>query len=341
MIAETMTLFVGLDIGGANLKAASPDQQAVCRPFPLWKQPDQLATNLARLLERFPDADALAVTMTGELCDCYADKREGVNAILDAVEQVANGRTVGVWTTDGRFLTPEQSRANPLSVAAANWHALASWASRFLPNRTGLLIDIGSTTTDLIPIVDGMPIPRGRTDFDRLKTGELVYLGVKRTPVYALASEPVAAELFATTDDIFLILHRCGDRPNDTDTADGRPATRPFALARLARMLGGDLTTHGEPELAAMADRLHHRFLQRIVNAAEQVWQAAYPGKPPAALISGSGEFIAREVAERLGAAHLSSLSDQVGNALSEVAPAYALAVLAAESAGFPQASRE
>src|SRR6478609_4125241 len=94
---------LGLDVGGANLKAATADKRAVSVPFPLWKHPDRLGAALAELVGRFPDATELAVTMTGELCDCYQTKREGVNAILDATELAANGRPVRVWSTDGAF----------------------------------------------------------------------------------------------------------------------------------------------------------------------------------------------------------------------------------------------
>ena len=85
---------LGLDVGGANLKAAHTGGEAVTTPFALWKQPDQLAAALADLVAGLPGFDALAVTMTGELCDCWETKREGVLAILDAVATVAAAKPV-------------------------------------------------------------------------------------------------------------------------------------------------------------------------------------------------------------------------------------------------------
>ena len=102
---------LGLDVGGANLKAAAADGRAVSVPFPLWKQPDRLPAVLAELAGRFPEADAFAVTMTGELCDCFENKRQGVNAILDAVEGAGGGAPVRVWATDGRFVDVAAARA--------------------------------------------------------------------------------------------------------------------------------------------------------------------------------------------------------------------------------------
>src|SRR5262249_27108723 len=105
---------LGLDIGGANLKAAQVDGTAWLQPFALWKNPHALAHALRQLLDRFRSRDLLAVTMTGELCDCFETKRQGVHAILDAVTEAAHGVPVRVWRTDGRFVGPAEARATPL-----------------------------------------------------------------------------------------------------------------------------------------------------------------------------------------------------------------------------------
>src|SRR5436189_45661 len=104
------------------------------------------------------------------------------------------------------FVDTETARRNHLKVASANWHALATLAGQYMPEGPGLLIDIGSTTTDVIPLLDGIPIPQGMTDPDRLARHELIYTGVRRTPVCAVTRESVAAELFATTRDVYLVL---------------------------------------------------------------------------------------------------------------------------------------
>src|SRR4051812_26156783 len=154
-------IVLGLDIGGANLKAATADKRAVSVPFALWKQPDKLPAALAELVAKFPDATELAVTMTGELCDCFETKRDGVNAIIAAVRFASGGRPIRVWSTDGVFLDSEEAKRNHLKVAAANWHALATLAGRYSLEAGGLLIDIGSTTTDIIPLNHGVPYTSG------------------------------------------------------------------------------------------------------------------------------------------------------------------------------------
>lgn len=333
------TTTLGLDVGGANLKAAAADGRAASVPFALWKHPDRLPPELAALIRhRFSDAGEFAVTMTGELCDCYETKRQGVNAILDAVEAVAGVRPVRVWSTDGEFVSVEAARAAHLKVAAANWHALATFAGRFAPTHGGLLVDIGSTTTDLIPLHHGVPHTAGATDFDRLVTRELIYAGVRRTPVCAVAQDGVAAELFATTQDVFTVLGLVPEDPADRGTADGRSATFEYSVARLARMVGADAETGDDPldRVVRFAAHVHDRLLGRLAAAAGDVYYAdADAPELRTVIVSGAGEFLARRVAERaFGGAPVErvvSLHAELGPAASASAPAYALAVLAGE----------
>src|SRR5712691_1298217 len=105
-----MQAVLGLDIGGANLKAAHSDGSARLQPFELWKHPQQLSEVLNELIHGMPAHDLLAVTMTGELCDCYATKREGVHAILEAVGVAAPGTPMRVWSTAGRFVDGAEAR---------------------------------------------------------------------------------------------------------------------------------------------------------------------------------------------------------------------------------------
>jgi probable H4MPT-linked C1 transfer pathway protein len=324
---------LGLDVGGANLKAAHTDGTAVSRPFALWKRPADLAAELRELVAGFPPFDRLAVTMTGELCDCFATKSEGVRHILTAIAEVAGGVPTDVWRTDGRFTNPARATADPLPAAAANWLALATWAGRFAPDGPALLVDVGSTTTDVIALFDGRPVPEGRTDTERMRFGELVYTGVRRTPVCALLGWSVMAELFATTLDAYLILDRIPEGAADCDTADGRPATRGFAHARLARMLGGEAGSVGPREVRALARRVFTEQRRRVREALLR--QAGrLPGPPRRVIVSGSGTFLAEATLpapRSWTGVTVDRLADRLSPALSEAACAYAVAVLAAE----------
>jgi probable H4MPT-linked C1 transfer pathway protein len=340
---------LGLDVGGANLKAAwyAPGGQSLLRraashPFALWKEPVRLARQLVELTLAFPRPDLLAVTMTGELCDCFASKRQGVCAILDAVESAFGSVPVCVWTTQGRFVDLAAARAHPLPVASANWLALATFAARFADLKgAALLIDIGSTTTDIIPLQDGRPVPQGRSDPDRLRSGELVYSGVRRTPVCALVQEGVAAELFATTQDAYLVLGWVREDPEDRNTADGQPATRAAAELRLARMLGADLETSRPEERKRLAEQVVFCQGKLIETAVGRVLERMAV-VPQTVIVAGEGQFLAQASAVGFGGltrgplfgCRVVSLLRELGREESQAACAWAVAVLAAEREG-------
>ncbi len=332
MNAKSPTV-LGLDIGGANLKIAATEGVASSVPFALWKQPDKLAKFLADCLRSFPDVvlrtnsvREIAVTMTGELCDCFATKREGVHRILDAVQKAAKKCPVRVWSTSGNWLSVAEGRDRILSVAASNWHALATFAGRFVPKGASLLIDIGSTTTDIIPLIDGKPASKGLTDFDRLRTGELVYVGVRRTPIMALGLPKLCAEYFADIRDAFIVLGDLPEEPHATDTADDRRGLRVDCAARLARMLGADLETIVDDRIVELAADSRRAAVERIAAGLRSA------PRVETILVSGSGEWLAREIVGQLRPeAHIISLAAELGPEVSACAPAYAVAVLASE----------
>jgi len=334
-------IVLGLDIGGANLKAATSDGRAISMPFPLWKQPGELADALKKLSAQFPDVASYAITMTGELCDCFRTKAEGVTHIVRATEQ-AIGLDFLVYGVLGAFLEPTKAIELWNHTAASNWHALAKFAGRYAPTGPGLLIDCGSTTTDIIPLANGRPIPKGSTDVARLKSGELVYTGVRRTPLFALLPQgETCAELFATTQDAYVALGFYPEELTSTDTADGQPLTIINSETRLARMLGGDAETVPLDEIQHLARTVIRQQESLILSASRKVYRhlcelhPEYINVPISLICSGSGERLARIVASHppVQPERVLSLSEKLGPMLSECAPAYAVAVLAAEGA--------
>lgn len=296
---------IGLDIGGANVKAADSFGRAITRPFAIWREPERLEEVLREVLDGFDDdrVDVLAVTTTAELADCFRTKAEGVDRVLAACEAVAEGRPVAVWQTGAEFVPPAVARGISFLVAAANWHALATWLGRLVPHGRTLLVDIGSTTTDLVPLLEGVPIPVGLTDVARLVSGELVYTGVRRTPVFAVADEvplgegicPLVPELFATMHDVYLLTGDVPEDPDDTDTANGRPATRAEACARLARAVCGDRNELGDEMLDRIATHLaaaHVEQLRRAIDRCSTGVDSTLDDIEQV-LVSGSGSFLA------------------------------------------------
>jgi (4-(4-[2-(gamma-L-glutamylamino)ethyl]phenoxymethyl)furan-2-yl)methanamine synthase len=332
--------WIGLDIGGANIKAAHIDGPTRVVPFEVWKRPDELTLAIASIAASLPTSTAAAVTMTAELCDCYPTRRAGVQSVLDAVREALPDRYLAVWGVDGAFHSVEEVRDQPMLAAAANWLALAHVAARLLPEHPSILIDIGTTTTDLIPMSGGRVAARGQSDTERLQTGELVYAGVRRTPIHALTTElPVrgvptglAAELFASTLDIYLILGDIVSNPLDLSTADGRPATAEAARDRLARMIGADRESFSSADAREFAMAADRCLTDRLARAAERACQGTI-GRPAAAIVAGSGEFLAARVARCViePDGPVISLNDAWGQVASAAGCAYAVVQLAAE----------
>ena len=268
------------------------------RPFEVWRDREGLAAVLREIAS--DPADAVAVTMTAELSDAFRTKREGVAFVLDAAEDAFG--TLSVLTTAGELISVEAARARPWDVAAANWVATALAVAG--EHSDALLIDVGSTTADVIPIAGGRIAASGRNDLERLLAGELVYTGVLRTNLAAIAPRvpvrggwcPVASELFAISADVHLVLGHL--EAYDCPTPDGRPATVEFARERIARLVCSDVEQLEEAEIDAIAAFLHGEQLRQIEEAARSV---APPDGPVVA--AGSGAFLGREVAARLGRA--------------------------------------
>ena len=331
--------WLALDIGGANLKAADGEGFAVSQPFPMWENPRQLADALRALLAVVPRIDHIAATMTGELADCFNTKAQGVTFILQALSVAADGRHTRVYLTNGKLVSLQTAMRQPLLAAASNWHALANFAGRYVPNGSGLLIDAGSTTCDLIPLVDGLPVTIGHTDPNRMINGELIYTGVERSPVCAISQLvpwrgrkcPTAHEMFATMWDVYLTLGDLPEEPASTHTADRRPATKVAARDLLARAICADREMFSDSDARAMSEALAQAQVRKIASIASQLI-ARLQQPPHTVVISGKGEFLARRVLDKLKLkSAVISLTKELGPELSQCAPAHALAVLARE----------
>jgi (4-(4-[2-(gamma-L-glutamylamino)ethyl]phenoxymethyl)furan-2-yl)methanamine synthase len=304
---------LGWDIGGVNTKVTRlvPEDQGPARsisvPFELQHQPSQLGPQLsaaARRLHADP-ADLHAVTMTAELSQAFRSKREGVGFVLNALETTFPPEHLHVYTVNGEFVSPQEARMQPLTVAASNWAATANWVARMVPDC--ILLDMGTTTTDLIPIVDGRVVAEGRTDPERLISSELVYTGALRTPVEAIArrvplggrTAGVSAEGFAITGDVYLWLGKLEEQQYTCPPPDRRPATRAFAGERLARVVCGDRDLLQDAAIQEIAIEVA-RLQQQLVFRAIQTILSRFPTLHTAA-VTGLGEFIAAEAARAAG----------------------------------------
>ena len=332
---------LAFDIGGANIKAADGIGWVHSEPFELWRRRSELPAALARIVSsRHPRR--VVATMTGEIADCYASRQEGVADIVAAVAAatraaVGSGCPVGIYLVDGLIVPPEEAVHRPLDAAASNWHAVARLAATVTTTDRAFLIDIGSTTTDIVPLVGRAPAPAGRDDVKRMAVGELVYTGVERTPVAAIVRSlpwrgrlhPVASELFAQSLDAWLLLGGLDEDATPLNTADGGPATRAAAQRRLARMLLADPEEVTEDEAIAMATWCADRQSLLVARALRRV-AASCGWQPRSIVLSGHGACLARRALARVGwDVDLVSLPDTLGADVSRAAPAHSLALIA------------
>jgi probable H4MPT-linked C1 transfer pathway protein len=327
---------IGLDVGGANTKAVwryGGERRAGSRPFEVWREREALEAVLREVVAGVaPEpVEAVALTTTAELSDAFRTKREGVGFVLDAAEAALGGPRLLAFTTAAELVSFAEARARAPEVAAANWLASAFAVASVYPD--ALMIDVGSTTADVVPIAAGRVVAAGRTDLDRLLAGELVYTGVLRTNLAAIAPRvpvrdgwcPVASELFASSADIQLILGHIAPGDYTCTTPDGRPATLEFARERVARLVCADTEQMAAEEIDAIAAFLHAEQVRQIEAAVGAV-RGRFEGAPPVVPL-GAGAFLAREAAEHLG---LAVVELPWSAAERDAAPAAALAELLA-----------
>jgi (4-(4-[2-(gamma-L-glutamylamino)ethyl]phenoxymethyl)furan-2-yl)methanamine synthase len=334
-----MSKVLGLDIGGANIKAAVNDGRSIEIGFPLWKRSPELVDVLqADILARFSDCDHVAVTMTGELCDCFRSKSAGVEFIASTTAKVFQESNTQFYGVDGRFASLHQTQQQPLLYSASNWHALANFCRRFIKLSAGyaLLIDMGSTSTDIIPFSSEAVLAKGKTDIARITNGELVYTGALRTPVCAFSQDllfrgssvSLSGEVFATMRDVHVLLESIPSDANCRDTADGQPADQHHSGQRLARMLCADQEELTTAELLCVAKQVRAAQLKSIGSAIGRV-VSSQQKKPQTIFLSGTGSVILEEfLRDYFPSSCLTTLGEKMSAALSIVAPAFSVANL-------------
>lgn len=339
MTASTL----GWDVGGAHLKFARLGADGALEAVrivacPLWRGLDELDAALDALAPDMPAGAASAATMTGELVDLWPDRRSGVAALVERLA-ARLGRATTFYAGGAGFVGAAQADTVWERIASANWRATAEALAAEVGD--GLLVDVGSTTADLIPFAEGRVRALGNTDAGRMAAEELVYLGAARTPVMAISPrlpfggawlQPMA-EHFATTADVFRLT---GDLPEDADlhpAADGGPKTREASARRLLRMVGADLDAETAPQAERLAGWLTEAALRRLSDAAALALSRADIAPAGTVYGAGVGRFLAARLARRLGLLYrdvggLWSADPTLASAAADCAPAVAVARL-------------
>lgn len=333
---------IGWDLGGAHLKAAlavdGQLREVRQLPCPLWRGLTHLDRAVTEILVAWDDVRQHTLTMTGELVDLFPDRKTGVEALIARMQEHLLG-TLHVYAGRQGLLLPEHTTGHSSHIASANWLASASFAADRLP--AGLILDIGSTTTDLVPFADRRILTASISDADRLTCDELVYSGAVRTPVCAVAQrapfagywQGLCAEFFATMADVYRLLGVLPDGADQSETADGRGKDIDSSARRLARMFGRDYQPVELPHWRQAAAFLARRHLRRIEDAAVRVLSTSTLPTDAPLVGAGVGRFRAQQLAKTLNRPYrdfgsLCSSDTTLAAAAADCAPAAALALL-------------
>ncbi|MBV2123184.1 MAG: hypothetical protein KUF74_17205 [Candidatus Thiodiazotropha sp. (ex Ctena orbiculata)] len=139
-----------------------------------------------------------------------------------------------------------------------------------------MLIDVGTTTTDLIPFLEKQVLLEEGSDHRRLVDQTLVYTGIVRTPLMAIATKvPFAgewvdlmAEHFATTAEFYCIT---GELPEDAEassSAGWKQVAKYLAEQQLCQLQDACERLFSRPSLSSNAALVRagsgHFLIQRI-----------------------------------------------------------------------------
>lgn len=288
------------DIGGAYTKRMLSDFETleVCSSevfyFPFWKRKHEFKSFLKSIREK---ADYVGVTMTAELSDAFESRASGVEYIVSTCEKVFE--SPAYLSIDQKLLKKEEIK-EPLKLAAANWMASVYYLEKKFGE--GILVDVGSTTTDIIPFKKNEVLYK-KTDLERLQSNHLIYTGVLRTPVNAVLSEVpfkgklvgISAEHFAITADVYNIVDTI---EYSCETPDGRGKGRAESMARIARLLCADANEIGKEEIEKICRYVRGFQVEKIARALNEVAESTgiY-----SAYIAGVGRKVANEACKKAG----------------------------------------
>ncbi len=329
-----MVNVLGFDIGGANIKAGFIktqnakliEQRTLIEYFPFWKKNknelQEILYKITKNLSKSILLDGVGVTITAELSDAFKTKKEGIKFVLDSIIDVFANVPKFVVDVKANLISPEDALEKPYSTASANWAATGWMISKLIKNC--IVIDVGSTTTSIIPVVNGKIAAKGETDLEKLQNGELVYTGLLRTNVATIVNwipineiiTNVSSELFAQSGDIHLLLDNIKEEDYITETSDNRGKTKIESMARLARVVCADTKMLTVEQIMDMAKFLYDKQIDQIAQGLKQVTQRirTLTQEKLNLVVTGLGRnFLAKEAAKKIGYENIIDMEEYLG----------------------------
>lgn len=359
-----MPYALGIDLGNAKVKfclleTASEGLQARWGggliPFSPKLLPDRhedfeagFPAALARFLisQALSPEDLAVVVVSTSHFFAYPTFEAAHRHTLDLMERLFRPETVRILGAEGRLYTLPEARAltgkQVVRFAATKFWGSAYLASKLIPN--GLSIDVGTSSTDLVPVLAGKPDPDAARDPDaynlsRLSTERFIWYGMTATPLdyishVAEAKGDVWAlyPRMAKTEVLTSLLGLAPRELTESHAYGGKFPGADEARLQLAQACGLDVTLIGAETLEAIARDLTERMVDRISQSVRKV--AALSGLGPLDEASGAvmglgRESVAREALIRAGfrPERLVDVEAVLGSGLSSVSTAYGAAL--------------
>ena len=302
---------IGWDIGGAHVKASRLDRGQIVDvgqwAAPLWKGLDHLDRAIVQAFGRWGGLSGHdhAITMTAEMIDLFPDRQSGVASLVARLGERL-GERVRFFAAGHGWLASAQAAKHWRSIASANWLASARCVAR--RHSDAIFIDVGSTTTDIVPVASTSLRADDHGDAARLARRELIYVGVARTPLCALADRirfgeqefNVMNELFATTADVYGLTGELDPAHDQHPAADGGAKDDKGRQTRLARMIGHDRQQADARQWRAFALQWRDKA-ETLIGASLDALLARRSEAPGLIVGAGCGLFVAHRLALRRG----------------------------------------
>ena len=302
-----MKKILGWDIGGAHLKLCVVENnkrflKTLQLKTPLWEDPKILEKIFKQIIKNFriKNCDEHFFTMTGEVSDCFINRKDGVKKIISQINKTFGDSAR--YYSQNQFLKMDETKKFYTSIASANWHVTASYISKFI--KEGFLIDIGTTTSDIIVIKDSKIMQNGFTDSQRLQEGSLVYLGISRTSVSSLKpkivfknqSYNVMREMFANTADVFRVTKQLNELADLYPTCDKRPKTISASQQRLARVIGMDRADGTDKDWISLSKYIVSEIIKELVENLLKLEKKYHINSTAPMIFSGCGNFLSKDL---------------------------------------------
>jgi probable H4MPT-linked C1 transfer pathway protein len=289
---------IGWDIGGAHIKAAKIDFKKKTSKTkqlysPIWKNVNYLKKSIKLIKKKLGKTNYHAITMTAELSDIFPDRKNGVKHIINLSSKILGEKNIFFYSKKN-FLKKKLAIKKPFELNSMNWHATASFVSNFFPNC--ILVDIGSTTSDIIPIKNKEIISKDVSDYQRLKSNELIYLGVLRTPIQAVERKKnLINENFANLSDVYRVLNKIPSTFDLLPTLDRKTKNKHDSARRIARIFGKDYKKNHFLKWKKIAYQIEGEHLKILKSVIKKIEKKNFLKKVPI-IGAGIGEFLVKKI---------------------------------------------